>query len=82
MDTTPIPTNLPVSPISQLLQNLGMTRDDLTRHSDQMRQFLTTEHANSFRVFSKAESDTDSAKSPTLLSQTVHPKSRDVSEHG
>ncbi|KAH9074839.1 hypothetical protein EDB83DRAFT_2353754 [Lactarius deliciosus] len=79
MDAGPIPTNLPVSPISQLLQNLGMTRDDLTRHSDQMRQFLTTEHANSFRAFSTAESDADSATSPTLLPQTVHPKSRSVS---
>jgi hypothetical protein len=79
MDPCPIPTNLPVSPISQLLHNLGMTRDDLTRHSDQMRQFLTTEHANSFRAFSTAESDADSAQSPTLLSQTVRAKSRSVS---
>jgi hypothetical protein len=72
MDPCPILTNLPVSPISQLLQNLGMTRDDLTRHSDQMRQFLTTEHANSFRAFSTAESDADSAQSPTLLSDSSH----------
>ena len=79
MDASPVPKNLPVSPISQLLQNLGMTRDDLTRHSDQMRQFLTTEHANSFRAFSKGESDADSAKSPTLPSQTIQPKSRSVS---
>lgn len=81
MDASPVPSNLPISPISQLLQNLGMTRDDLTRHSDQMRQFLTTEHANSFRAFSKTDSDADSAKSPTLSlnEQTVHPTSRSVS---
>lgn len=31
----------PISPISQVLQSIGLTRDDLLRHSDQMRQFLT-----------------------------------------
>ncbi|KAF8556415.1 hypothetical protein OG21DRAFT_1483046 [Imleria badia] len=31
----------PVSPISHVLQSIGLTRDDLLRHSDQMRQFLT-----------------------------------------
>jgi hypothetical protein len=35
--------NVPVSPIGQLLKHLGMTREDLQRHSSQMREFLTTE---------------------------------------
>ncbi|KAG2121860.1 hypothetical protein DEU56DRAFT_833390 [Suillus clintonianus] len=42
----------PVSPISNLLQKIGLTRDDLSRHSDQMRQFLTTQDAKSLRAFS------------------------------
>ena len=37
------------SPISQLLVTLGMTREDLTRHSAQMREFLTTETSNAPR---------------------------------
>jgi hypothetical protein len=69
----------PISPISQLLKNLGMTRDDLTRHSDQMRQFLTAENANSLRAFSNAESDAESAKSPTILPQVLRAKSRSIS---
>jgi hypothetical protein len=39
------------SPISQVLSSLGLTREDLLRHSDQMRQFLTAEEAHSLRVF-------------------------------
>jgi len=35
--------NAPDSPIGQLLKHLGMTREDLQRHSSQMREFLTTE---------------------------------------
>jgi hypothetical protein len=71
----------PISPISQLLKNLGMTRDDLTRHSDQMRQFLTAQNANSLRAFSNAESDADadSAKSPTVLPRALRAKSRSIS---
>lgn len=34
--------NAPDSPIGQLLKHLGMTREDLQRHSSQMREFLTT----------------------------------------
>ena len=33
----------PNSPIGQLLKHLGMTREDLQKHSSQMREFLTTE---------------------------------------
>lgn len=47
----------PVSPISNLLQKIGLTRDDLSRHSDQMRQFLTTQDAKSLRVFSAESAD-------------------------
>ncbi|CAL1714648.1 unnamed protein product [Somion occarium] len=42
----------PSSPISLLLQTLGMTRDDLVRHSTQMRSFLETE-SNPVRAFSQ-----------------------------
>lgn len=38
------------SPIGLLLESLGMTREDLTRHSAQMREFLTAENANSLRA--------------------------------
>ena len=36
-------TSLEASPISQLLQTLGITREDLEKRSDQMRQFLTAQ---------------------------------------
>ncbi|EED85523.1 predicted protein [Postia placenta Mad-698-R] len=39
------------SPTSQLLKSMNMTREDLRRHSEQMRQFLTTEQANEGRNF-------------------------------
>ena len=42
-----------VSPISQLLHTLGITREDLMKRSDQMRQFLTTEDVMSSRVFDR-----------------------------
>ncbi|OAX43212.1 hypothetical protein K503DRAFT_732143 [Rhizopogon vinicolor AM-OR11-026] len=47
----------PISPISNLLQKIGLTRNDLTKHSDQMRQFLTTQDPNSRRVFSAESPD-------------------------
>ncbi|KAG1811530.1 uncharacterized protein BJ212DRAFT_1569917 [Suillus subaureus] len=47
----------PISPISNLLQKIGLTRDDLSRHSDQMRQFLTTQDAKTLRVFSAESAD-------------------------
>ena len=50
MDDPSLNSPKPISPISQLLKNLGMTRDDLTRHSDQMRQFLTALSMRSFDV--------------------------------
>lgn len=42
--------NPQISPISRLLHTLGITREDLEKRSDQMRQFLTAENANSLRV--------------------------------
>lgn len=83
MDDPSLASPKPISPISQLLKNLGMTRDDLTRHSDQMRQFLTAQNANSLRAFSNAESDgdadADSVKSPTMLPRALRAKSRSIS---
>ncbi|KAF9525149.1 hypothetical protein CPB83DRAFT_897286 [Crepidotus variabilis] len=38
------------SPISQLLHTLGITREELVKHSVQMRQFLTADDALSSRV--------------------------------
>lgn len=38
------------SPIAQLLDSLGMTREDLSRHSAQMREFLTAENAKSLNA--------------------------------
>jgi hypothetical protein len=46
------PLAKPVSPISQVLQSIGLTRDDLLRHSDQMRNFLTQHDAGPTRTFS------------------------------
>lgn len=42
------PQRHPTSPITLLLQTLGMTRDDLVRHSTQMRNFLEAE-SNGFQ---------------------------------
>lgn len=36
-------SNLDASPISQLLHTLGISREDLEKRSDQMRQFLTAQ---------------------------------------
>lgn len=55
------------SPISQLLNSLGLTREDLMKRSDQMRQFLT---ADSERVFDESRST-----SPTDLRSSVKPAS-------
>ncbi|CCM06279.1 uncharacterized protein FIBRA_08530 [Fibroporia radiculosa] len=38
----------PSSPTTQLLNSIGMTRDDLRRHSEQMRQFLTVDEGRTF----------------------------------
>lgn len=42
-----------VSPISQLLYTLGITREDLSKHSNQMRQFLTADDNTPSRVIDR-----------------------------
>jgi hypothetical protein len=60
--------NPPDSPIGQLLKHLGMTREDLQRHSSQMREFLTTESTPS----SLPEDNTEPAK-PGVDGQPLAP---------
>lgn len=50
MLVTFVMTEPQVSPISQLLHTLGITREDLDKRSDQMRRFLTADGAMSSRV--------------------------------
>ncbi|KAL4066026.1 hypothetical protein V8B97DRAFT_1073518 [Scleroderma yunnanense] len=73
------PHATPVSPISQVLQSIGLTRDDLLRHSDQMRQFLTTEDANSLRAFAAGSSDAQNAIVSMIRSSRARSHSRSVS---
>jgi hypothetical protein len=63
------------SPISQVLSGLGLTREDLLRHSDQMRQFLTAEEAHSLRVFA-----TDHYRAPLERSASATSLSRSSSK--
>ncbi|THU99100.1 hypothetical protein K435DRAFT_828227 [Dendrothele bispora CBS 962.96] len=56
---TPDPHN--TSPISQLLNTLGLTREDLQQRSDEMRQFLTTDNAKSSRVSSRGRANSSSS---------------------
>ncbi|KAI0058984.1 hypothetical protein BV25DRAFT_1890520 [Artomyces pyxidatus] len=79
MAAPPAKRHNPISPISQLLQSLGMTRDDLTRHSDQMRQFLTAENASSSRTSGHELSDDESVHTPTPTPSQLPSKSRSVS---
>lgn len=46
-------TDTQVSPISQLLYTLGITREDLNKRSDQMRQFLTADTSMPPRVLER-----------------------------
>jgi len=59
------------SPISQVLQSLGLTREDLLRHSDQMRQFLTAEDANSLRVLTRELSEPGSTMFGSTRSRSL-----------
>ncbi|KAA1468866.1 hypothetical protein DENSPDRAFT_878470 [Dentipellis sp. KUC8613] len=79
MAEQPTPRALPTSPISLLLQNLGMTREDLTRHSDQMRQFLTAENANSLRAFVSEQPEGETERTPSLSAAQIRSKSRSLS---
>ncbi|KAK0202965.1 hypothetical protein DFS33DRAFT_1489024 [Desarmillaria ectypa] len=61
------------SPISQLLNTLGITREELHKRSDQMRQFLTADSAYSSRVSDRDSSSKSSSASllrSTSLSTT------------
>lgn len=68
--------NPPDSPIGQLLKHLGMTREDLQRHSSQMREFLTTDC-----IPSLSEDPIGPAKSGVEDQPPRQPRSR-VSSHG
>jgi hypothetical protein len=68
----------PISPISQLLQSIGLTRDDLHRHSDQMRQFLTAESISSLRAFPQEPQPKGSTVSKHSSSSN-HSRSRSIS---
>lgn len=65
------PHRKPHSPISQVLQSLGLTREDLLRHSDQMRQFLTAEDANSLRVLTREISEQGSKALSSTRTRTL-----------
>ena len=65
------PHQLPSSPISQVLHSLGLTREDLLRHSDQMRQFLTAEDAMSLRVLTGELNESGSTGFPSTHTRSV-----------
>jgi len=69
--------SVPDSPIGQLLKHLGMTREDLQRHSSQMREFLTTEPTPS----PLSEDRTGPAKPGVDPQSSSQPRSR-ASSHG
>ncbi|KAH6915883.1 forkhead box protein I1 [Coprinopsis sp. MPI-PUGE-AT-0042] len=71
-----------ISPISQLLHSLGMTREDLNKRSNEMRQFLTAndstptrapEHTSGYRSRSGSDlhQETRSASSSFSLTRSV-----------
>ncbi|KAJ7583238.1 hypothetical protein C8J56DRAFT_953416 [Mycena floridula] len=68
------------SPISQLLVSLGLTREDLNKRSDQMRQFLTAEGAGPLRVFGQENTTRPSSpidiRSRSLSSVPLQPLAR------
>ncbi|KIJ20666.1 hypothetical protein PAXINDRAFT_165560 [Paxillus involutus ATCC 200175] len=69
----------PISPISQVLQSIGLTREDLLRHSDQMRQFLTAEDASALCALSADSSDTLSSVASILAPARTRSNSRSLS---
>ncbi|KZT10104.1 uncharacterized protein LAESUDRAFT_711911 [Laetiporus sulphureus 93-53] len=65
------------SPTSQLLKSIGMTRDDLRRHSEQMRQFLTVEQVNAFAPAPATDrSRSRPSSSPSFSRKRSRPASR------
>ncbi|KAF7370690.1 hypothetical protein MSAN_00702000 [Mycena sanguinolenta] len=71
--------NLQPSPISQLLNSLGITREDLERRSDQMRQFLTSDSAISSRVSSQLPSNTAVSRASSSTAPFTRQISRSAS---
>ena len=61
----------PISPISQVLQSIGLTRDDLLRHSDQMRHFLTHHDPSTIQPFSADPSEHASAAGGSSRTRSV-----------
>ncbi|KZT27882.1 hypothetical protein NEOLEDRAFT_1240021 [Neolentinus lepideus HHB14362 ss-1] len=47
--------------VFQILRTLGMSREDLTRYTVEMRQFLASDNASSLRVFSQERSESREA---------------------
>ncbi|KAJ7252708.1 hypothetical protein B0H12DRAFT_608168 [Mycena haematopus] len=67
------------SPISQLLNSLGITREDLERRSDQMREFLTADSAISARVSRQLSSSSAQSRSLPRASSSTAPFTRHIS---
>ncbi|KAK2463690.1 hypothetical protein APHAL10511_004441 [Amanita phalloides] len=65
-------TSQQASPISQMLYTLGLTREDLSRRSNEMRQFLTSQGSPTLRV-----ADRDHARRSSSSSD-LRPPSRSV----
>ncbi|KAF9054381.1 hypothetical protein BJ165DRAFT_1607095 [Panaeolus papilionaceus] len=67
-----------VSPISQLLHTLGITREDLSKNVEQMRQFLTTDDAISARVPERESALRQRSASDLLISSRSTASSRSL----
>lgn len=71
------------SPIARLLESLGMTREDLTRHSAQMREFLLAENPGALRSLSQSsDKPSSSATLSSTQSDALSTLSRTISESG
>lgn len=58
------------SPISQLLSTLGLTREDLQKRSDEMRQFLTADSLNPSRADSRSRANSSSSVQARSISRS------------
>ncbi|PFH51893.1 hypothetical protein AMATHDRAFT_74590 [Amanita thiersii Skay4041] len=76
--------NLQVSPISQMLYTLGMTREDLSKRSHEMRQFLTSQESPTSRVAKHSatcNTRCDSVESTGSISRSIsRPRSSSLRE--
>lgn len=71
------------SPIARLLESLGMTREDLTRHSAQMREFLLAENPGALRSLSQSsDKPSSSATLSSTQSDALSTLTRTISESG